>query len=382
MEALDFLSYFSIAFLISSCITPVIRRWAILLSVVDTPDVRKIHKVEKPRLGGTAIAASFLICLIIIGLVQGSDSRLLVPLQEGIPTHVIRDHPFGTRFFVAALVVFLLGAWDDWHGATARVKFFWQILASFVVLWHQSKFGIFTESGFTGAWVPWVDLTLGIFWTTYVCNAFNLIDGLDGLAAGTAFFSCLGLFAVSMAIHNYALALLILILAGAVLGFHQFNRYPARIFMGDSGSLFIGFCLSIFTLRLFCTSVTEGLSALIPVLALGLPLADTTLAIIRRWLSASNLLTDKIPKNLFCIGAVFKADKLHIHHQMLKTAGTHKRASNYFYVINFFLFLVVVTLAVFRVYLGTTGIAVIFGAVFFAAYALLTRLGYNKILFE
>jgi UDP-GlcNAc:undecaprenyl-phosphate GlcNAc-1-phosphate transferase len=381
LETLDFLSYFAIAFLISSVITPIVRRWAILLSVVDAPDKRKIHLVEKPRLGGTAIAASFLICLVIIAIVQGSDSRLLIPLQKGIPTNIIRDHAFGTRFFVAALVVFILGAWDDWHGATARVKFFWQIVASFIVIWHQEKFGIFSEMSYAGPWIQPLNLLTGVFWTTYVCNAFNLIDGLDGLAAGTAFFSCLGLFVVSITIHNYALALLILILAGAVLGFHQFNRYPARIFMGDSGSLFIGFCLAIFTLRLFCSTINEGIGAFIPILALGLPLADTTLAIVRRWLKASNVLTDRKPRHLFCIRAIFQADKLHIHHRLLKTAGTHKRASNYFYLINFFLFLVVSILAIFKVYLGTLGIAVIFGAILFAGYAVLTKLGYNSILF-
>ena len=376
----DFLAYFSVAFFITSLVTPIVRRWANLLELVDHPSDRKVHVHVRARLGGTAIAFSFLTCLFLVALLHRTNSALLVPLQEGNAYEVIRTHPFGTRFFVAALIVFLLGAWDDWKGASPTVKFAWQIIAAFIVLWNQPKFSLLRGFGFTNEIYQYLDLGLGIFWVVYVCNAFNLIDGLDGLAAGTAFFASLGLFSLAIVVKNAALALLILLLAGAVLGFLQFNRYPARIFMGDSGSLFIGFCLAVFSLRLCTTFTTYGLLFAAPVIAIGVPLADTTLAIFRRWVRYSNILKANEPKNIFCFKKLFAADKRHIHHRMLAVMGHHRRAVNYFYVINFLLFVVVTTLAVFHVALGTWGILAIYTGLMVALYALLLRLGYYEII--
>ena len=376
----DFLAYFSVAFFITSLVTPIVRRWANLLELVDHPSDRKVHVHVRARLGGTAIAFSFLTCLFLVALLHRTNSALLIPLQEGNAYEVIRTHPFGTRFFVAALIVFLLGAWDDWKGASPTVKFAWQIIAAFIVLWKQPKFCLLHGFGLTNEIYQYLDLALGIFWVVYVCNAFNLIDGLDGLAAGTAFFASLGLFSLAIVVKNAALALLILLLAGAVLGFLQFNRYPARIFMGDSGSLFIGFCLAVFSLRLCTTFTTYGLLFAAPVIAIGVPLADTTLAIFRRWVRYSKILKADEPKNIFCFKKLFSADKRHIHHRMLAVMGHHRRAVNYFYVINFLLFVVVTTLAVFHVALGTWGILAIYTGLMVALYALLLRLGYYEII--
>ena len=376
----DFLAYFSVAFFITSLVTPIVRRWANLLELVDHPSDRKVHSHVRARLGGTAIAFSFLTCLFLVALLHRTNSALLVPLQEGDAYEVIRTHPFGTRFFVAALIVFLLGAWDDWKGASPTIKFTWQIIAAFIVLWKQPKFCLLHGFGFTGELFQYVDLAIGIFWVVYVCNAFNLIDGLDGLAAGTAFFACLGLFSLATVVSNAALALLILLLAGAVLGFLQFNRYPARIFMGDSGSLFIGFCLAVFSLRLCTTFTAHGLLFAAPVIAIGIPLADTTLALFRRWVRYSNILNSDEPTRIFVFKELFSADKRHIHHRMLAVMGHHRRAVNYFYVINFLLFVVVTSLATFHVALGTWGILAIYGGLFVALYALLLRLGYYEII--
>ena len=246
----DYITYFCLAFFIASVLTPIVRSFTKMLLILDHPEERKIHVEVKPRLGGAAIAMSFLFCLVITSVYDGDTSALFSPLSEGNPINIIRTHPFGVRFFVGTLIIFLLGAWDDWKGTNAKVKFFWQIVAALIVIVNQPKFEILAGFGFTGTTSSILSVGIGVFWISYLCNAFNLIDGLDGLASGTAFFSCIGLCFLAFSIGKADLSVLILLLAGSVLAFLQYNRYPAKIFMGDSGSLFIGFCLSIFSLNI------------------------------------------------------------------------------------------------------------------------------------
>jgi len=354
----DYISYFCLAFFIASILTPLVKSLAKSLLILDHPGERKVHLEIKPRLGGAAIATSFLFCLVISSIYDGDTSALFSPLTEGNPVKIIQSHPFGVRFFVGALIIFLLGAFDDWKGTNARVKFFWQIVAAIIVLYGQVKFGILAGFGYTGTLYSWLDLGIGIFWVSYVCNAFNLIDGLDGLAAGTAFFSCISLCFLAFSTGKAALALLIILLAGAVLAFLQYNRYPAKIFMGDSGSLFVGFCLSIFSLNILASGQLRGMSFLAPFIALGLPLFDTTMAIVRRGLAGKGL---------------FTADKEHIHHLMMNKVS-HNGAVNRLYIINFILCVATGIIARYSTELGLWGHLAIYGVLVFGTYVLLLEL--------
>jgi len=329
-----------------------------MLLILDHPDERKVHIESKPRLGGAAIAMSFLFCLVITSVYDGDTSTLFSPLSEGNTAAVLQAHPFGIRFFVGALIIFLLGAWDDWKGTNARVKFFWQIVAALIVIVNQPKFGILTGFGLTGTVYSVIDVGIGVFWVAYLCNAFNLIDGLDGLSAGTTFFACIGLCMLAFSIGKTALAMLIILMAGAVLAFLQYNRFPAQIFMGDSGSLFVGFCLSIFSLNILSAGTLSHMSFLAPFIALGLPLLDTTWAIVRRYAAGKGL---------------FSADKGHIHHLMMERS-THNGAVNMLFGINLLLCIAVGIIARFSNALGLWGHIAIYGLVIFGAYVLLIQL--------
>ena len=354
----EYISYFCLAFFISSVLTPLVRCFAKSCFIFDEPNKRKVHVEPVPRLGGTAIAVSFLVCLVVSFLFDGQTSTLFSPLSEGDPVKVVHSHPFGSRFFAGALIIFLLGLYDDWKGTNARVKFFWQIVASCLVVVGQAKFGILQSLGFQGTVYTVADTGLSVFWITYVCNAFNLIDGLDGLCAGTTFFACIGLFGISLTIGKSALALLLCLLAGAVLAFLQYNRHPAKIFMGDSGSLFVGFCLSIFCLDILASGLMTGFPFVVPLLALALPLCDTTWAIIRRYLSGKGL---------------FSADKGHIHHKFMEKTS-HRGAVNRLYAINFSMAIIVCLLSIFSRELGIWGHIIAYGLIVFGWYLLMTWL--------
>jgi UDP-GlcNAc:undecaprenyl-phosphate GlcNAc-1-phosphate transferase len=355
----NYIAYFCLAFFIASVLTPLVKCLAKGCCIVDHPDEdRKVHEHVKPRLGGAAIAMSFLFCLVITSVYDGDTSALFSPLSDGNTADVLQSHPFGLRFFIGALIIFLLGAWDDWKGTNAKTKFFWQIVAALIVIVGQPKFGILTGFGFTGTIFTVVDIGIGVFWVAYLCNAFNLIDGLDGLSAGTTFFSCIGLCMLAFSIGKTALAMLIILLAGAVLAFLQYNRFPAQIFMGDSGSLFVGFCLSIFSLNILSSGILSGMSFLAPFVALGLPLLDTTWAIVRRYASGKGL---------------FSADKGHIHHLMM-AKSSHNGAVNRLYIVNLLLLVAVGIIARFPTELGIWGHITIYGLVIFGAYVLLIQL--------
>lgn len=209
-----------------------------------------------------------------------------------------------------ALIIFLLGLYDDLHSIGPYRKFGVQALAA--VLLYLSGFGIHQLDLFSSGRVlqTAIGLPLTVLWVLLITNAFNLIDGLDGLAAGSALFSTIVVLAVSLLIPNPMVTCLTIALAGAILGFLRFNFHPASIFLGDSGSLFIGFMLSALALAGSQKAPTM-VAVAIPVVSFGLPILDVTLAIVRRFLSGKPL---------------FSGDNDHIHHKLLKR-GLSQRAA-------------------------------------------------------
>jgi UDP-GlcNAc:undecaprenyl-phosphate GlcNAc-1-phosphate transferase len=252
---------------------------------------RHVHTKSVPRLGGVAIFGSFVVAAGLAALLQR---------VTGVPLVL----PARTAFciFGSALIIFLLGLYDDVRHVGPQWKFGIQTLAA--VLLYIGGVGVhridLVSSGRTLGTVAGLPLT--VFWVLLITNAFNLIDGLDGLAAGSAFFSTTVLFVLSLLTPNAMVTILAIALAGAILGFLRFNFHPASIFLGDSGSMFIGFMLAALALAGSQKAPTM-IAVAIPVVAFGFPILDVALAISRRFLSGKPL---------------FRGDRDHIHHKLLK----------------------------------------------------------------
>ncbi len=259
---------------------------------------RHIHTRRIPRLGGVAIFLT-LWCMAILA----SIATHFGALESAFPAPTF-------KILEPAAIIFMVGLIDDFRGLGPYVKFVAQ--AGAAVLLFCNGFGISRVSLLAGhphlGWL--VGLPLTILWVVWITNAFNLIDGLDGLAAGSALFSTLVICAVAVFLHNNGILLLTVALAGAIAGFLRYNFNPASIFLGDCGSLLIGFLLSAVALAGSQKAPTV-VAVAIPIVALGLPILDVTVAVLRRFLSCKRL---------------FVADREHIHHKLLGRGISHRQA--------------------------------------------------------
>jgi UDP-GlcNAc:undecaprenyl-phosphate GlcNAc-1-phosphate transferase len=288
----------AIAFALSLLLTPIFRDVFRSYGVVDAPDQgRKIHKYPIPRVGGVAIAFSYV------------GAFLLVP---GHARSVLQgDFGLVLKLAPAAALIFVTGLIDDLIGLKPWQKLLGQLAAAGMAYWAgvriSALFWISTDS--------WWSLPVTLFWLLACTNAFNLVDGMDGLAGGLGLFSTLTICIAALLHGNPALVLATVPLAGCLLGFLCYNFNPATIFLGDSGSLLIGFMLGCYGVIWSQKSATLlGMTA--PLMALSIPLLDTLLAIIRRVLK-------KQP--------IFAADRGHMHHKLLDRGLTPRRAALVFY---------------------------------------------------
>jgi UDP-GlcNAc:undecaprenyl-phosphate GlcNAc-1-phosphate transferase len=297
---LNYLIPFLLSVLLSAALTRFVCNYAMSRGLVDQPDSRRhLHSNPVPRLGGIAICLSF-----------------IAVASAGLAYFRLVDHAYSFPVWTLvgilgpALIVFLVGFYDDLHPLGAHWKFGLQALAA--VLLYFAGFGIRRiDLIFSGHdLLTSVGLPLTILWVLLITNAFNLLDGLDGLASGSAIFSTLVLFATSLAIGSPAISFLTAVLAGAILGFLRFNFHPASIFLGDSGSLFIGFMLSALALAGSQKAPTM-VAVAIPVVCLGLPILDVVIAVLRRFVGGKPL---------------FRGDDDHIHHKLLKRGLSHREA--------------------------------------------------------
>jgi UDP-GlcNAc:undecaprenyl-phosphate GlcNAc-1-phosphate transferase len=237
-----------------------------------------------------------------------SVAALSAPRWTGLPPDESLRAAIG--ILGPALIVFLLGLYDDVRTVGPYWKFAVQIIAG--VLLYTGGFGIHRVDLLSSGKIlqTAISLPLTVLWVLLITNAFNLIDGLDGLAAGSALFSTLVVFVVSLLNSNPIMTCLTIVLAGAILGFLRFNFHPASIFLGDSGSLFIGFMLSALALAGSQKAPTM-IAVAIPVVSFGLPILDVALAVTRRFLAGKPL---------------FRGDDDHIHHKLLKRGLSQREA--------------------------------------------------------
>lgn len=282
-------------------ITPWVIALAFKIKVLDQPDERRIHQASTPRLGGIAIYLA-----VITGLIA---QQTLLQVEYG------DSFLFSHTFLIAGTVVFLTGLVDDIFGMRALIKL---IIQSSVAMYLFYS-GVQVHS-IAGLELPFlINFTTTVVWFLLIVNAYNLIDGFDGLASGLACIGAIGIAGSLVFRHLYLEAAFILPLVGACLSFLRFNRSPARIFLGDSGSLFIGFYLAWISLA----TVSKGpalASIAVPFLAFGVPLFDLLLAVWRRSLRKMfyQLLSLPIP-----IG-IMSPDLEHVHHRFSRL-GLHPR---------------------------------------------------------
>ena len=285
----------------SLALTPLVKKFAIAIGAVDKPNYRKVHQRIMPRMGGLAIFISFLIGMLVLR----PDAPYGLPLMN-------------PAIIIGSFIIILTGVFDDRFELSAKVKLAGQIAAALVVVVYGDVRLDFFNLPFGGTieFNSFLSIPLTIIWIVAITNAINLIDGLDGLAAGV---STIALFTISFMaflkgdIYVMSVALIV---AASTIGFLKYNFHPAKIFMGDTGALFLGYIISVVSLLGF-KNVTV-VSLIIPIIVLGVPISDTIFAIIRRKLN-------KQP--------ISAPDKSHLHHCLLRTGYTHKQTVLIIYMI-------------------------------------------------
>lgn len=292
---------FLLALVIAVIATPVSMKLAKLWGAIAYPGGRHVHSRPIPRLGGLAVYAAFWIAILVTVLV----------------THVWDDSIWG--LLIGSTIILLVGIWDDIREIRPLFKLLWQIVSAAVLVFFGFSMNV-TSLPIIGPLIGVVDvgilglsaigILLMLFWVVGLVNTVNISDGLDGLAAGICFMVTLLLFWCANGIGQLPAAHLTLALAGALLGFLFFNFPPARVFMGDSGSMFLGYIIGgISIMGLLKTATILGL--VFPLLILGMPVTDLTFAIIRRKLRGQSMAT---------------ADRGHLHHRLLDAGLTQRQA--------------------------------------------------------
>ncbi len=342
------ISTFVLALALSLGLTPLVARIGVRLQLVDMPSARKVHSRPIPRVGGIAIALAFYLSFMAVYL-MGSN----------ISAGVIAE-PKLFCILAGAYVAFLTGLWDDIRHLNFKIKFLLQSVAATTLWLGGVRISAFSLPGMGALDLTWISLPLTIFWVLLVINAINLIDGLDGLAAGVSFFVSTVLLVLTVINQVFVVAVTLAALAGATLGFLRYNFNPARIFMGDGGSYFLGFMLSALSMMGSIKS-QAALSLLIPIIALGLPLMDTLWAPLRRFLLGRKL---------------FSPDREHFHHRLLQLGLNQRHAVLTLYGVTIILGLMAVAL----VHIRDERAALLLLLVAAAAILGLGKLGYFRTL--
>ena len=299
---------FMIAFMTSFMMTPQTIRIARKLGAVDTPkDERRINKVTMPRLGGLAVIAGFIISIVYLLIVMTIEGNIDLS-QDNYHSKLI-------GFTIGGIIIGLVCFYDDVKGAKAIVKLIAQTVAAIIVV----KSGLIIDS----IDIPFIKIEsenelfyqiLTVCWIIGITNAMNLIDGLDGLSTGISIISCVSLLII-FSLNGSPLISIILItaLCGSLVGFLPYNFNPAKTFIGDTGSNFLGYCLSIISILGIAKTYT-AIVIVAPLIVLALPLFDTVFAIVRRLIHGKSL------------KAIIEPDANHLHHKMLKKGFTQKQA--------------------------------------------------------
>ena len=309
------------ALAMSLFLTPIVRDFNRRLGIVDNPDARRVNKTPIPRGGGVAVIAAFAFVTMSLVLFFGK------PVSPAVKNAIF------WRMLALSVGIGTLGFLDDMFGLKPLVKLAGQlVVATLAFFWCHVGFHSFFPS------MPvWLDLPLTVFWIVGAINAFNLIDGLDGLASGLAIIASAGMAGALFFVDSPGQTLLHLAFMGAVLGFLRYNFNPASVFLGDTGSMFLGFFLS--TIPLLTRAGGSFLVGIgVPLLAMGVPIFDTALAIVRRTIRA--VLRREDGSGDAREGHVMQADTDHIHHRLFRKFISQRKTAVLMYVLAAFFVLV------------------------------------------
>ncbi|MCA1060795.1 undecaprenyl/decaprenyl-phosphate alpha-N-acetylglucosaminyl 1-phosphate transferase [Rossellomorea aquimaris] len=296
---IDFIIAFAISLIVSLAVTPFVIKFAKKYGFVDKPDYRKVHKNLMPRIGGLSI---------VIGATAG-----LLYLNNLISTL--------WPVLIGGGIIIIVGILDDKFTLSPKAKLVGQFLAAFIVVFADFKIDFITLPFVTERiYLGNFSYVFGILWIVGITNAINLIDGLDGLAGGVSVIAMTSIAALAAMNGQFIVVGLTVILIGGTIGFLFFNFNPAKIFMGDTGALFLGYCISIISLLGLYKSVTI-FSLVVPIIILAIPIFDTFFAIIRRILNKQS---------------ISAPDKSHLHHRLLALGYSHKETVLLIYAIGAF----------------------------------------------
>lgn len=305
---------FTISVLVSLLVTPLVRRASVRMGFLDRPNRRKVNKQPVPLLGGLAIYAAFIAAMVFFAFTRSPvlDMQKFIGMIGG------------------SFIVVLAGIEDDIRGLSPKRKLFYQATAAMIAyLFGYSIIKLTMPFGGAFHLPDILGMGLTVLWIVGFINAVNLLDGLDGLSAGVVGIVAISLFFAAVRSDNPVMAVLSIGIAASVLGFLPYNFYPAKIFMGDTGSMFLGFILALITIECAYKGATF-ITLSLPVVAMGVPVADTALSIIRRVLSRKK---------------VFTADKEHIHHKLMFMEGSQKKAVLTLYLMTAYLGLISIALS-------------------------------------
>lgn len=286
----------SLTLVISLIVTPFIIKFSIKIKAQDEPNYRKAHSIPTPTLGGLAIFISFIAGLLI--------------LQPSSDYHA--------SMIIGACLIILVGVFDDLYNLSAKTKFLVQIVAALIVVFGGGLEVEFINLPFGGKIEFGVlSSVIAIFWIVGITNAINLIDGLDGLAAGVSSIALFTIAVMAVLMGDVYVSTMALILFFSTMGFLRFNFHPAKIFMGDTGALFLGYMISVLALLGF-KNITV-VSFVIPIFILGVPISDTVIAMIRRRINRK---------------PISHPDSSHLHHRLMKSGFTHKQTVLFIYSLS------------------------------------------------
>lgn len=303
----NYIFTFLVALVASLAVIPLVMKLAEKTGAMDAPDARKVHSKPIPRIGGIGIYAAFMVSFILLT----DFSALPAEVANGL---------YG--LLIGATVLIAVGLIDDYTDLPAKVKLVGQIAAACIaVIAFDVRIEFVTDPFGDYFYTEFLAIPITIFWMVGLTNTVNLIDGLDGLAAGVATLASITIFMVAVEDQVMIVASFTAALAGAAIGFLKYNFNPASIFMGDTGSMFLGFMLAGISV-IGAVKSTTTIALIVPILALGVPIMDTSFAIIRRYRGG-------VP--------IFKPDRGHLHHRLLDMGFTQRQAVLLMYVISAFL---------------------------------------------
>lgn len=340
----------AIAALLAFIFTPASRAFALRAGIVDTPGPRKIQQQPVPRLGGLAV-------VIAVGAVLAAAPIITRGHGHVIPPDLLLAAAVGL------LPILIVSFIDDIRPLRPMPKFIVHLAGASATVALGVRLGGSIHILGSNITIGWLAIPISVLWLAGTTNAFNIIDGLDGLSAGLALISAVSLACVSLVVKRYEMAGAAAVLAGALAGFLPYNIHPAKVYLGDTGATAIGFFLGVLTLRGGSTA-SAGMAVLLPVLVVGVPVAETILSMVRR----------AVRKLQGSPRGILDADRDHIHHRLIALGYTQRRAVALLYAIG-----VVVALCGFAtVYLTDQNAALLLVTLFAGGIAGVAKLGYDE----